>query len=172
MRLALTLAHGEGGRLARAVVARVAGSRFPVGTVVLALQNTAPIDEEGRETLGAVAGGLAELGVKLRLAIAAPGVRKLWQEQSKGHLAGVLPVHPSLRCAVLASYAALPGPGLVTGSVRSDLAQPAEHVDSAAGQPDSTQLAGQPLHPLRRGPGGCGRWWTGLVSPAAQTRKE
>jgi len=125
LRLAVTLAAGQGSGLASAVLARVAAGGL-LGTVVLALEDTTAIDDDGRDTLHGLGGRLARLGVRLRLAILSPQVRRLWLADSQAHPAGSLPVHPSIRCAVLACYAMLPGPGVVTGAIRTDLERPAE----------------------------------------------
>jgi hypothetical protein len=125
LRLAATLAAGQGAGLAGAVLARVASGR-PVGTVVLELENTTAIGDDGRDALHGLGGRLAGLGIRLRLAIVSPQVRRMWLADGQ---AGPLPVHPGLRCAVLACYAMLPGPGLVTGPVRADLERPAEQLN-------------------------------------------
>jgi uncharacterized membrane protein len=124
LRLAATLAAGQGAGLVSAVLARVASGR-PVGTVVLELENTTAIGDDGRDALHGLGGRLAGLGIRLRLAIVSPQVRGRWLADSR---TGPLPVHPSLRCAVLACYAMLPGPGLVTGPIRTDLERPAEQL--------------------------------------------
>lgn len=128
LRLATTLAAGQGSGLASAVLRRVA-SGGPVGTVVLALQNTTPIDVDGRDALHGIGGRLAGIGIRLRLAIVSPQVRRLWAADCRADQAVPLPVHPSLRGAVLACHAMLPGPGLVTGAMRTDLERPAEQLD-------------------------------------------
>jgi hypothetical protein len=127
LRLAATLAAGQGSGLASAVLAQVASGGL-VGTVVLELENITAIDDDGRDALHGLGRGLAGLGVRLRLAIVSPQVRRLWLADSRMHRAEPIPVHPNLRCAVLACYAMLPGPGLVTDAVRADLERPAQRV--------------------------------------------
>jgi hypothetical protein len=53
-------------------------------------------------------------------------VRNRLREAGLTQRLGPEAIHPSLRAAVLASYAALPGPGLVTTDVRAALTEPAE----------------------------------------------
>lgn len=80
-----------------------------------------------------LAGALRPCGIALRVVIAPGREHDRLLETAPGPPGP--PVHPTLRAAVLATYAALPGPGLVTSGVRADLAMPAEPLSIGAGRP-------------------------------------
>jgi hypothetical protein len=89
--------------------------------------------QDGWEELCKLAGALHPCGIALRLVIAPGREHDRLLETAPGPPGP--PVHPTLRAAVLATYAALPGPGLVTPGVRADLAMPAEPLSAGDGGP-------------------------------------
>lgn len=125
LRLGLTLAPGQAGVLTEAVLARVTCNRT-VGTVVLELGAGSEIDAAACDALHALHDRLRGLGTGLRLVAGSMHVRDGLRHGGLTHRLGSEAIHPSLRAAVLATYAGLPGPGLVTGDVREALAAPAE----------------------------------------------
>jgi anti-anti-sigma regulatory factor len=124
LRLSGAVPPGRGGELATAVLARTAESGG-AATVVLELAGTVEIDAAGRAALCSLHTELRALGTSLRLVVAARAARD-------GLRGGGLAVHPSMRCAVLAAYAELPGPGLVTPGIRAALAEQPEPLDRTA----------------------------------------
>jgi len=86
------------------------------------LEGDPPVDATVREALNRLNGELA--GRELRMYLVA-GNSQLREYPAK---AGpkALAVHPTMRAAVLASYAGLSGPGLVTASARAALTDPPE----------------------------------------------
>jgi MFS superfamily sulfate permease-like transporter len=123
--LTSTLQPGDAGLLTDSVLARVRGGGFQVGTVVLDLTTADDIDADGCTALHALHDGLRSIGTQLRV-VAHATVRNRLREAGLTQRLGPEAIHPSLRAAVLASYAALPGPGLVTTDVRAALTEPAE----------------------------------------------
>jgi hypothetical protein len=71
---------------------------------------------------------LALLGTKLRLAAGTRALREALAAGGVTARVGADAVHPSFRSAVLATYATLPGPGLVTGQVKAALEMEAEAI--------------------------------------------
>jgi anti-anti-sigma regulatory factor len=124
LRLSGAVRPGLAGELAAAVLARAAECGG-AATVVLELAGTAEIDAAGRAALCSLHSELRALGTSLRLVVTDRAAR----EALRG---GGLAVHPSMRCAVLAAYAELPGPGLVTPGVRAALAEPPEPLGRGA----------------------------------------
>ena len=126
LRLASTLQPGQAGLLTDTVLARVLGRGREVGTVVLDLTAAGDIDADGCAALHGLHDRLRSIGTRLRVVAAAGKLRDRLGEAGLTHRIGPEAIHPSLRAAVLATYAALPGPGLVTADVRAALAMPAE----------------------------------------------
>jgi hypothetical protein len=126
LRLGLTLAPGQAGILAEAVLARVLTCNRAVGTVVLDLGAGTEADAATCDALHALDDRLHTLGTRLRLVAGSVQVRDGLRDGGLTHRLGSGAIHPSLRAAVLATYAGLPGPGLVIGDVREALAAPAE----------------------------------------------
>jgi anti-anti-sigma regulatory factor len=122
--LTSTLQPGEAGLLTDRVLARVLGGG-QVGTVVLDLTTADDIDADGCTALHALHESLRSIGTQLRV-VAHGAVRDRLRAAGLTQRLGRGAIHPSLRAAVLASYAALPGPGLVTTDVRAALTEPAE----------------------------------------------
>jgi anti-anti-sigma regulatory factor len=133
LRLTSTLQPGEAGLLADSVLARVVGGGCEVGTVVLDLTTADDIGTDGCTALHALHDSLRSVGTQLRV-VARGAVRDRLREAGLTQRLAPGAIHPSLRAAVLASYAALPGPGLVTTDVRAALAEPAESL--SLGQPE------------------------------------
>lgn len=123
--LMCTVEPGRGKPLAAAVLARVTGGCLP-RTVVLDLGRTAGLDEEACTALHRLLDGLHPAGIALRLASGHPRVRAQLADAGLSGRIGAGGIHPSVRAAVLAEYAARPGPGLVTGEVLAALLTPAE----------------------------------------------
>jgi hypothetical protein len=118
-----------GGRLADAVLRRVLGCGFPVGTVVLDLGPVTELAADGWAALLAVHQRLTAIGTRLRLAASARGLLDGPAGTEVLAQLGRDAVHPSFRAAVLATYAALPGPGLVQGRVKKALETQAELIE-------------------------------------------
>jgi len=122
--LAATVGPGQADDVASTVLARAAECaaerRARAGTVVLALDGA--VDADCLEALCCLQEGLRTLGMCLRLAIG-PGEPG---RQPRTVAGNALAVHPTLRSALLATYAARLGPGLVTAQVRAALSAPAE----------------------------------------------
>lgn len=125
LRLAAVLEPAVAELLTEAVLARVLACGRDVGTVVLDLGPGTEIEAESCAALHALHDCLRRLGTRLRLAAASAQARELFRSTGLTHQLGAGAIHPSLRSAVLATYAELPGPGLVTGDVRAALAKPA-----------------------------------------------
>jgi anti-anti-sigma regulatory factor len=126
--LAVELEPALAGLLADAVLARVMACGSEVGTVVLDLGAGTGIDAYGCAALGALAGQLAADGTGLRLAASSAQAWQLFQQTGLTGRLGATAIHRSPRAAVLASYAALPGPGLVTPEVAAALVAVADQV--------------------------------------------
>ena len=125
----IPLDGGQGGRLADAVLHRVLGCGCPVGTVVVDLGAAAELDADGCAALLAVHQRLTAIGTRLRLAASTRGLLDSLGGTEVLEQLGRDAVHPSFRAAVLATYAALPGPGLVMGQVKSALEVQAEFIE-------------------------------------------
>jgi MFS superfamily sulfate permease-like transporter len=134
--LSISLATGQAQRLADSIVDRVLSCGGPVGTVVLDVRSASGIDAGSRAALLSLHGRLSSLGTQLRIATARRQLAGRLGEADRLGEAGLLEllgpdaIHESFRSAVLAAYAALPGPGLVTAQVRAALDTPIEPVDS------------------------------------------
>jgi hypothetical protein len=117
---------GRANDLSGAVLARLDESVSGVGAVVLAPDGD--IDTTCLRAICVLHERLRARGIQLRLVTTT-------QEQAKQLLTSAvngtvtsLAVHPSLRSAVLAACAALPGPGLVNAGVRAALSAPVEQL--------------------------------------------
>jgi hypothetical protein len=121
--LAATVQRGQTDDVTSTVLARAAESGAREGTVVLALDGA--VDAECLQSLCSLQDRLRALGMCLRLAICPeePGRQPRKQTAMR---ATSLAIHPTLRSALLATYAARLGPGLVTAQVRAALSVPAE----------------------------------------------
>ena len=117
---------GQGSRLADAIVRRVLHCGCPVGTVVLDLGPVSSLDAEACAAIVSVHQRLTAIGTRLRLAATARGLLDCLTDAGITQQIGRDAIHPSFRSAVLATYAALPGPGLVLGRIKTALEIEAE----------------------------------------------
>ncbi|HEX9538080.1 MAG TPA: hypothetical protein VGA04_07885 [Streptosporangiaceae bacterium] len=129
--LSISLETGPIHRLADTICDRVLGSARPVGTVILDLRAGADIDADSRTALLSLYRRLASMGTRLRIATGCRQLAARLREDDLPRHLGADAIHDSVRSAVLATYAALPGPGLVTAQVRAALDTPVEAVDSS-----------------------------------------
>jgi hypothetical protein len=123
-----SLEGGRGSRLADAIVRRVLHCGCPVGTVVLDLGPVTSLDDEACAAILSVHQRLTAIGTRLRLAASARGLIEGLADADITQQLGRDAIHPSFRSAVLATYAALPGPGLVLGQIKTALEIEAEHI--------------------------------------------
>ncbi|HEY6497428.1 MAG TPA: hypothetical protein VIZ43_29470 [Trebonia sp.] len=120
--LAVTVQPGEASDLSGAVLAHLAVSGRGAGTLILAVDGD--IDDDCLRSVCALHEGLRARGIRFRLVAE---TRQLAAPAADTTVAA-LPVHPSLRCAVLAACAALPGPGLVNAQVHAAMSAPVEEL--------------------------------------------
>jgi anti-anti-sigma regulatory factor len=109
-----------------AVGTRVRAAMPPAGTVVLDLSDTPSLDEGARAALLSLGDLLAQSQARLRLVMAEAEARTALSGDSAGNTIGPDALHTSVRAAMLAAQAALPGPALVTPALRTLLRQPPE----------------------------------------------
>ena len=110
-----------------AVGARVRAAVPPPCAVVLDLSDTLAADDGARAALESLRALLAAGHTRLRLVL--PEGEAGAALCSNGASAiGIDALHTSLRAAILAAHAALPGPALVTPALRAMLSQPPELV--------------------------------------------
>ncbi len=175
----------QDGGAADAILRRVLNCGCPVGTVVLDLGAAPAIDPQACVAILTLHERLAALGTRLRLASSVRSAAVCLADEGVTQHIGRDAVHPSFRSAVLATYAALPGPGLVMGRVKTALETTAEPITPLArsasqarslasrGAPQACSLrAGEcaggrppeprttPLHPPRVGRPRRARRWT------------
>jgi len=122
----------QGSRLADAIVRRVLHCGCPVGTVVLDLGPVTSLDDEACAAILSVHQRLTSIGTRLRLAASARGLMDGLADAGITQQLGRDAIHPSFRSAVLATYAALPGPGLVLGRIKTALETEAEVISLLA----------------------------------------
>jgi hypothetical protein len=94
--------------------------------VVLDLGPVTSLDEEACAVILSVHQRLTAIGTRLRLAASARGLADCLTDAGITQQLGRDAIHPSFRSAVLATYAALPGPGLVLGRIKTALETEAE----------------------------------------------
>lgn len=130
--------------LSDAVIARLTASGTRTETVVLDLSATATLDDQGRTALQSLQRRLADLAIRLRLVAPEPNVYATLRDDGTGIRHDAL--HTSVRTAVLAAHADLPGPASATPTLRMLLTQPPEPlsleeapVSSAPGWPVPAQ---------------------------------
>lgn len=119
----------RGGRLADAILRRVLRCGCPVGTVVLDLGSATAIDPEDCAAILSLHERLTAVSTRLRLACGARGLLDSLADAGVTRRLGRDAIHSSFRSAVLATYAELPGPGLVMGRVKTALETEAELID-------------------------------------------
>ena len=119
----------RGSGLADAVLRRVLLCGCPVGTVVLDLGVTATLDPEACAAILLVHQRLTAIGTRLRLAASTRGMADCLAEAGVVQQLGRDTIHLSFHTAVLAAYAAQPGPGLAVGRIRTELEMQAETID-------------------------------------------
>jgi MFS superfamily sulfate permease-like transporter len=128
--MSVSLAAGQTDRLADIILDRVLSCPYPVGTVILDLHAASDIDADSRSALLSLHRRLRSLGTQLRIATASHQLASRLREAGLPQQLSADTIHDSFRSAVLATYAALPGPGLVTARVRAALDTPVEPVDA------------------------------------------
>jgi hypothetical protein len=119
----------RGSGLADAVLRRVLLCGCPVGTVVLDLGVTATLEPEACTAILLVHQRLTAIGTRLRLAASTRGLTECLTEAGVIQQLGRDTIHGSFHSAVLAAYAAQPGPGLAVGRIRTELEMQAETFD-------------------------------------------
>jgi hypothetical protein len=156
--LSCSLAPGRAWPAASAALARVLGSPPPPRVVILEL-TVAELDSDAGAALGWLRDRLRRAGSRLWLAAASGPAGQQLQQAGAAEWLGPDAVHRSLRAAVLAVYAALPGPGLVTADMRAALTTPAEPLRSEGPAPPAAEPvpaveplpAGQTAEPMPAG---------------------
>jgi hypothetical protein len=119
----------RGSGLADAVLRRVLLCGCPVGTVVLDLGVTGTLEPEACAAILLVHQRLTAIGTRLRLAASTRGLADCLTEAGVVQQLGRDTIHGSFHSAVLAAYAAQPGPGLAVGRIRTELEMQAETID-------------------------------------------
>jgi hypothetical protein len=119
----------RGSGLADAVLHRVLRTGAPVGTVVLDLGAAATLDPETCAAILLVHQRLTAIGTRLRLSASARGLIDCLAGAGVAQQLGRDTIHASFRGAVLAVYAAQPGPGLAVGRIRTELEMQAETIE-------------------------------------------
>ena len=110
--------------LSDTVIARLTAASTRTETVVLDLSATATVDDQGRTALVSLQRRLADLTIRLRLVAPEPKVYATLENDGTGF--GPDALHTSVRTAVLAAHADLPGPASATPTLRMLLTQPPE----------------------------------------------
>ncbi len=124
-----TLDGCRGSGLADAVLRRVLVCGCPVGTVVLDLGVAATLEPEACAAIMMLHQRLTAIGTRLRLAASTRGLVDCLAGAGVVQQLGRDTIHASFRSAVLAAYAAQPGPGLAMGRIRTELEMQAEIID-------------------------------------------
>jgi hypothetical protein len=119
----------RGGGLADAVLRRVLACGCPVGTVVLDLGAADTLEPEAGAAIQLVHQRLSAIGTRLRLAASARGMAGCLDDAGVIAQLGRDTIHASFRSALLAAYAAQPGPGLAVGRIRTELEMQAEIIE-------------------------------------------
>jgi hypothetical protein len=134
----------RGSGLADAVLHRVLHSGAPVGTVVLDLGAAATLDPETCAAILLVHQRLTAIGTRLRLATNTRGLIDCLAGAGVVQQLGRDTIHTSFRGAVLAVYAAQPGPGLAMGRIRTELEMQAETIELWVPGPHGAQVQAAP----------------------------
>jgi hypothetical protein len=125
------LAPGQARPAVRAALDRVLSAGAPVDTVILDLTGATGIEDDDCASLCWLHERLQPLGARLWLAAIPRPLADRFREHGVTGVLGAGAIHPSRRAAVLAAFAALPGPGLVTSQVRAALMVPPEALPAA-----------------------------------------
>jgi hypothetical protein len=123
------------------VVARLGEATPPVVAVVLDLSDTPAIDDDARAALLSLHGLLARGQARLRLVRPEAATRAAPGSDGAASTAGLDAFHPTVRAALLAAHAALPGPALVTPAMRALLMDPPELLLLPPGPPGGRPLS-------------------------------
>ncbi len=126
LRLSGQLCAGTTGALLGAVAARIGAAMPPVAAVVLDLSDIPAIDDDARAALLSLHGLLAENQARLRLVLPEAATGAALGGDDAASAAGLDVLHTTVRAALLAAYAALPGPAMVTPVLRALLMDPPE----------------------------------------------
>ena len=120
------VADGCGQAFIDAVRGRALAGQQQAAAVVLDLSAAGALDSSWCAVLVALNDSLRPGGTRLRLAGVPARLLPGLQEADVCQHIGADAIHPSVRSALLAIHAALPGPGLVTAPVRASLARCAD----------------------------------------------
>ncbi len=126
LRLTGELCAGTADALLDAVDARVRAAVPPACEVVLDLSGTSAIDDDCREALRSLCGLLVSSRARLRIVLPEAEARAALSNDASADSLGPDALHPSVRAAILAAHAALPGPAFITPAMRTLLRQPPE----------------------------------------------
>jgi MFS superfamily sulfate permease-like transporter len=126
LRLTGQLCGGTAQALLDAVGARVRAAAPPPYAVVLDLSETSAADDGARAALESLRARLANGHTRLRLVLPEGEARVALCGNGAASAIGIDALHTSVRAAILAAHAALPGPALVTPALRAMLSQPPE----------------------------------------------
>ena len=126
LRLTGRLCGGTAQALFDAVGARVRAAVPPPDAVVLDLSETFAADDGARAALESLRARLANGHTRLRLVLPDGEARAALCGNGAASAVGIDALHTSVRAAILAAHAALPGPALVTPALRAMLSQPPE----------------------------------------------
>lgn len=126
LRLTCQLSSGTADDVVQAVIDRVHAAGPSACTVVLDLRHTRAIDDDARRALQALQDMLTQSQSRLRLAHPAAEARATLTLDGPLGAISRADVHGSLREALLAAHASLPGPALVTSAIRRLLTEPPE----------------------------------------------
>ena len=105
---------------------RAGGAMPSACTVVLDLSEAPAVDDGARAALRSLGDLLVKSHARLRLVVPEAEARAALSGDGAGNTIGPDALYPSIRAAVLAAHAALPGPALVTPAMRALLWQPPE----------------------------------------------
>jgi MFS superfamily sulfate permease-like transporter len=126
LRLAGPLCTGTADALLDAVSDRTRAATPAVYAVVLDLSDTSAVDDGAREALRSLWDLLNESHARLRLVVPEPEARAELCGDGAANAIRPDAFHASVRAAMLAAHAALPGPALLTPAMRAILMQPPE----------------------------------------------
>jgi hypothetical protein len=112
--------------LIEAVCMRLRADAPPARTVVVDLSAADAIDDGARAALRELHHLLAETRVRLRLVVPGRNARASLDGDGTTKAIGPDAIHSNIRAAILAEYATLPGPALVTPKLRGILSRPPE----------------------------------------------